>query len=217
MGLGFQHRLAAFTLRAHLLGHDLFDGGRRLDVLELDTGDLEAPRVGGFIQDRFHALVDLVAGRQGLVQLHFTDDVTKGGRGKVLQTGQGIFHAVDVELRIEDFTEDDGVDGHGDVVLRNDRLRREVEDLFFQGDFRSDTVDERDLDMDAGFPALVEFTEPFDDVGLRLGNDTDIGDDQVNSQCDEDQIKNRIRHLVHSFENMLYCQLVDEYSIRNIT
>ena len=182
MGLCFQDRLTAFALGAHLLGHDFLDGLRRLDVLQLHAGDLDAPGIGGFIQHGFQTLVDGVAAGEGLVKLHLTDDITESGGAEVLQTGQRRFDAVDIQFRIEDLAEHDGVDLHGDVILGDDRLGREVQDLFLQRNFLGDAVEERDLDVDSGLPDGVEFTETFHDIGLRLGNDTDVGDDEPQDQ-----------------------------------
>src|SRR3546814_7445130 len=50
------------------------DVGGRADVLHLDAGDLHAPRRGGVVDHVEQARVDLVALRQGLVEVHRAHD-----------------------------------------------------------------------------------------------------------------------------------------------
>ena len=59
---------ALFPSRFGLLGHRAFHGVRELDVLQLDQGDLHAPRDGGDVEDLADVQVDLVGLRQGLVE-----------------------------------------------------------------------------------------------------------------------------------------------------
>ena len=61
MSLRLQYGLTLLTLRLHLLGHGFFDVPWRVDVLDLDTGHLEAPGVGRRVQDGLHLGVDLLS------------------------------------------------------------------------------------------------------------------------------------------------------------
>ena len=129
MRLCLEDGLTAFTLGAHLLGHDLLDLLRRLDVLDLDTGHLDSPGIGCLVQDRLHLGVDGLTRGERLVELHVADDVAQRRRGQVLQAGEGILDTVREQLGIENLHEHDGIDLHGDVILRDDGLRREIQHL----------------------------------------------------------------------------------------
>ncbi len=69
-----------------------------------------------------------------MVQLQLADDVPERGGGEVLNRGKGPLHAVGVQLRVGDLKIDDRVDLHGHVVFGDDRLRRKIDDLFFERD-----------------------------------------------------------------------------------
>lgn len=97
---GLEDRRALVTVGAHLLLHRVLDGGRRLDRLELDAVDADAPLAGGLVQDAAQRRVDLLAGGQGPLQVHAADDVAQGGDGQLL----------------------DGLDVAGDLVRRGARV-----------------------------------------------------------------------------------------------
>ena len=61
---------ALLALRLHLPAHGLDQVGGRHDVLDLDAVDLDAPGRDGGIDDAQEPLVDLVAVRQHLVEIH---------------------------------------------------------------------------------------------------------------------------------------------------
>ena len=130
-----------------------------------------------------------------MVQLHFTDDVAQGGGRQALDGRDGLVDAVGVELGIHDLEEDHGVDLHGDVVTGDDRLGREVGDLLLQADLFGHPLHERDLDVQAGAPAVGVAAQPLDDVGHGLGHDDDVGDDD--EKDDEDQCKDHKQHDGH--------------------
>ncbi|GAB5377136.1 MAG: hypothetical protein AcusKO_35980 [Acuticoccus sp.] len=69
LALRFQHHGALLALGLHLARHRGGEVGRRVDVLDLDAGDLDAPRVDSRIHHAQDTLVDLVAVRQKLVEV----------------------------------------------------------------------------------------------------------------------------------------------------
>ena len=79
-----------------------------------------------------------------------------------------LLDAVGIELRIRDLKVDDGIDLHGDVILRDNGLRGIVQYLLLQADAAGDALDERQLEVDADLPHLRERTEALDDVGAGL-------------------------------------------------
>lgn len=66
---GEQDLFALLALGAHLAFHRVLDVFRREDVLHFDAGDLDAPGVGGRVEDDADLVVDDVAGGQGFVEV----------------------------------------------------------------------------------------------------------------------------------------------------
>ncbi|GAA3105928.1 hypothetical protein GCM10017687_17080 [Streptomyces echinatus] len=58
---GLEDRGTLVTVGAHLLLHRVLNGGGRLDGLELDAVDADAPLAGGLVQDAAQGRVDLLA------------------------------------------------------------------------------------------------------------------------------------------------------------
>ena len=59
---------------------------------------LMPPLVGGLVQNGGDLAVDDVTAGQGVVQLHFTDDVAQGGGGQAFDCGNGLVDTVGVKL-----------------------------------------------------------------------------------------------------------------------
>ena len=89
----------------------------RHNIFQLHPVDLDAPVVGGFVQDRPHLSVDVVPAGQGLVQLQIADNITKGGSGQVFNGGHGVLHPIGVQFGICDLKINYGIDLHSHVVL----------------------------------------------------------------------------------------------------
>jgi hypothetical protein len=68
--LRLEHVGALLALGLHLPRHRIDQVARRLDVLELDAVDLDAPRMRRRVDRHQHLGVDLVALGQRLVQVH---------------------------------------------------------------------------------------------------------------------------------------------------
>ena len=68
---------------------------------------------------------------------------------------------------------DDRVDAHDEVVLGDDRLRRERDDLLTQVHTRADLVYDGDHEGQSGVEGAVVATEALDDASVRLRHDLD--------------------------------------------
>src|SRR5690606_32508580 len=82
--LGVQDRGPLVAFGPHLLLHRLLDGGRRVDGLDLDAVDADAPLAGGLGEDAAQARVELLARGEGALQVHSADDVAQRGDGELV-------------------------------------------------------------------------------------------------------------------------------------
>jgi glycogen operon protein len=73
---------------------------RRVDGLELDAVDADAPAAGLLVEDPAQLGVDLVAGGQGLLEVERADDVAQGGDGQLLDALDEVGDLVDGVLRL---------------------------------------------------------------------------------------------------------------------
>ena len=194
MCLCLKNGLTTLTLCTHLLGHDLLDFLRRLDVLDLHAGHLDAPLIGCFIQNGLHLAVDGLTAGQRLVELHVTDDIAEGRCRKILKTRNRILYAVGIKTRIEHFHENNGVDLHGDVILRDYRLRREIQHLLLQADGLRHALQKRHLHMEAGLPRGLVASKVFNDKHIALRDNANIYTDQNDS--DDNQNNKKYGHNV---------------------
>ena len=184
--LGVQDHRALVPVGAHLLLHRLLDGRRRIDRLELDPGDPDAPLAGGLVQHPAQLPVDRVAAGQRLFQVHPADHVAQRGGGQLLDGDDVVGDLVDGGPRVGDLEVHDGVDGDGQVVLGDHRLRREGDHLLAQVDAGPDPVQERHQPDQPGAAGLVEPAEPFDHGGLGLRDHLDRADEHDDHQDDDD-------------------------------
>ena len=101
-----------------------------------------------------------------------------------------MLNAVCVKLGIGYLEVDNGVDLHGDVILRDDGLGRIVEHLLFETDLLGHTLYKRDLKVNADRPDVAERAEPLDNVGSRLLDDINVADDDDERQHRDDKYGN---------------------------
>ena len=120
--VGFQDDGALFALGLHLLFHGFLDLTRGNDVLHFHPVDLDAPLVGGLVQNGRDLAVDDVTAGEGVVQLHLTDDVAQGGGGQALDGGNGLVdpEAAEVVKRIFAMT----IEGYGPYQIAS-KLKEE--------------------------------------------------------------------------------------------
>ena len=109
--------------------------------------------------------------------------------------------AVCKQLGIGDLEIDDRVDLHGDVILGDDRLRREVGDTLFEGDLIGDTLYKGDFEVKSGLPGLLVCAETLDDKGTGLRDDYDVGRDKGDDKDDKKDYKDNRNHTLHSFSS----------------
>ena len=158
----------------------------------------------GVVEDQGHFGVDGVPGGEGLVQFQLAHHVPEGGGGEVVEGVDGVDRAVGEKHGVEHAEVHDGVDLHGDVVLRDHGLGRRVEDLFLEGDFLRDSLEEGDLEVHPGFPGVLVFAEEFNDVCLALGNHPQVGGDEPHDERRDDDDRN-ILHIGFSFPHGTGC------------
>ena len=173
MCLCLEHRLTTLTLCTHLLRHDLLDLLRRLDILDFDSRYLDPPRVGRHIQRRLHACIDLITTRQGLIELHVTDDRTQRRRRQILKTRQRILHTIHKQLRILHLHEHHRIDGHGNIILRDHRLRRKVQHLLLQAHLLDDPLHDRNLKVKTRTPGAAVLPQHLRHIRISLRHDAD--------------------------------------------
>ena len=136
-----------------------------------------------------------------MVKLHLTDDVAQGSGGEVLNRRERTLDTVSIKLGVGDLEEYDGVDLHRHVILGDHRLRLEINDLFLNRNLFGDPVDERDLDVQAGFPGGLIGAQTLDDVDNRLRNNPHVGADDSNNQDHDDQKHKSWQHRFSSLYN----------------
>ena len=139
----------AVTLCAHLLLHRVLHRVRRVDGLELDAVDPDAPLARGLVENAAQLRVDLVAAGQGLLEIEGADDVTQRGDRELLDALDEVGDLVHRRLGVDDRVVDDCVDVDHEVVGRDHRLRREGHDLLAQVDVGPHLVDERHEEVQA--------------------------------------------------------------------
>ena len=83
--LGLEDHRAFLALRLHLPAHRLDEVLGRLDVLDLDARDLDAPGLGSGVDDAEQPCVDLVAMREQLVEIHRAHDGADVGHHQIEQ------------------------------------------------------------------------------------------------------------------------------------
>ena len=186
--LGGQDGRTAITLGTHLLLHGVLDGQRRVDRLELHARDPQAPLAGGLVQHAAQLVVDGVAAGQGLLQVHPADHVAQSGGGQLLHGVDVVGDAVRGGLGVGDLEVDHGVDRDHQVVLGDDRLRREGDDLLAHVHQRQHAVNEGHHQGQACPLGALVLAEPFDHAGACLGHDPHgAGEDDPHHDGDDDE------------------------------
>ena len=129
------------ALGLHLASHCLDEIGGRHDVLDLDAVDLQSPRRHRGIDHPQQALVDLVAMRQHLVEVHRAHHRADVGHG---QDDDGLVEIGDLVARlrrIEHLVEGDAVHRHGGVVLGDHLLFGNVDHLLHHVHLAADAIE----------------------------------------------------------------------------
>src|ERR1700712_41780 len=171
----------------HLAGHGRHQISRRADVLDLDAGDLDAPRRGGFIDDAQQTLVDPVALAEHGVQLHGAEH---GTNVSLQQVADRMLQVVDLVSRlgaIDHLVEAYGVYLHGGIVRGDDFLGRDIQHGFHHVDPVADAVHDRHDDIQPGFEGVGVAAETLHGPLITLGHDLEAHEHDGNGQRDEKQ------------------------------
>src|SRR5690606_34027386 len=199
LALGGEDGGALVTLGPHLLLHRVLDGLRRVDRLDLDPVDPDAPLAGGLVEDAAQLAVDGVAGGERALQVHRADDVPQRGHGQLLDGLDVVGDLVGGRARVGDLEVEHGVDLDDQVVLGDHRLRAQGDDLLTQVDHRVDAVDVRDDEVQPGFERTVITAEPFHVARSRLGHDAHRSQHgEHREQYDEDPYQQQRIHIFYS-------------------
>ncbi len=133
-GVTGEHLGAFVAFGAHFLFHGGADLFRGQDLLQFHTVDLDAPLVGGFVQDVAQFGVDGVARSEGEIQGQFADHVTQRGLGEFLDRLGQVADLIHGLVGVGDLEIEQGVDVDGDVVAGDHVLAGEVVDRLAQVD-----------------------------------------------------------------------------------
>ena len=197
--LGRKDRGAAVALGLHLLLHRALDGTRRIDGLQLDARNANAPAAGRLVELAAQLAVDLVAPRERLLHVHRADDVSKRCDRELLNGGHRVGDLIGRGDRIRHLIVDDGVDGDVDVVRSDDRLRREGNDLLAHVDPLPNGINEREQEMQARRKGLVIPAQALDDVGVPLVDHLDRHkDEKDHDECNQGQKYEADVHIAHN-------------------
>jgi hypothetical protein len=168
---GLEDRGALLALGLHLPRHRGDDVGRRADVLDLDAGDLDAPCLGRLVDDDQQPGVDLVALRQGLVEVHRPHHGAQVGGRERHDRGIEVADLIGRLGGVEHLEEHDTVDRDHGIVLGDDLLAGDVEHLLHHVDLAADAVEEGRHEIEAGLRDADEAPEVLDRVSMSLMND----------------------------------------------
>jgi hypothetical protein len=177
---------ALVAFRLHLARHAVDEIARRGDVLDLDTGDLDAPRLGGGIDHLQQARVDLVAVGEQLVEVHGAHDGADVGHGEVDDGGAELVDLVGGLGGVQHLIEVHAIDGDHGVVLGDDVLRGDVDHLLLHVHLGAEALHHRDQNVQAGHERARIAAERLDRVVVALGDDLDRGPQRDQGQHDHE-------------------------------
>ncbi len=185
MAFGLQDLGALVAFGLHLAGHAVDQVARRRDVLDLDARDLDAPGLGGGVDDLQQARVDLIAVGQQLVEVHGAHDGADVGHGEIDDGAAQRFDLVGGLGGIENLVEVDAIDGHHGVVLGDDILRGDVDHLLLHVHLGADALHDRDQDVQARAQRARIAAEGLDRVVVALRHHLDGGPQRDQRQYDD--------------------------------
>src|SRR5699024_6272773 len=117
---------ATFALGFGLAGDGSDHGFVDVDILDFHVGNLDAPRVGGFVQRFLKDLVDVVAFGEDFIQLMLTEYRAQTGLCQLAGCLVEVRYLQHRFVRVDDAEIHHGVDVDGHVVIRDHVLRRHV-------------------------------------------------------------------------------------------
>ena len=182
LAFGFENDGALLALGLHLPAHRLHEVGGRHDVLDLDAVDLDAPGRHRGVDHAQQPLVDLVAMRQHLVEIHAAHHRADVGHGEL---DDGLVEIGDLVARlggVEHLEERDAVDGDGGVVLGDDILLRDVDHLLHHVHSCGRCGRKRHDQIEAGLQRAGVAAEPLDGPVIALRHRLDAGEQRQNDK-----------------------------------
>ncbi len=182
LAFGLQNIGALDALGLHLASHRFHEVGRRHDVLDLDAVDLQSPRRHGSIHHAQQSLVDLVAMRQHLVEVHRAHHRTNIGHGQHDDRLVEIGYLVARFRRIEHLEERDAVHRHGGVVLGDHLLLGNADHLLHHVHLAADAIEIGNDDVEPRRQRAGVFAEPLDGPVEALRHRLDAGEQRKNNQ-----------------------------------
>ena len=186
LALGADDLRAPLALGLGLARHGPLHALRELDVLDLDDGDLDAPRLGLLVDDALQDLVDLVALGEQLVERVLAEHGAQGGLRDLARADEVVLDRDDCRPWVDDAEVDDGRDAHGDVVLGDDVLWRHLQRHDAQVDAH-DPVDHGDQQEETrARRAALEASEPEDHTALVLAQHLDGRREHEHEQHEQD-------------------------------
>ena len=185
---------AAFAFGFSLLGHGAEHVLRHIDLLDLNRDDLQAEGRGVAVDDGLDALVEAVAVCQKLVKIDLAQHGPERRLGKLGGLVDVIGDVDDGVNGIDDAERDDRVDLQGDVVARDDVLRRNLHGLLAQAHADNRLHGGKDEDESGAGGLLADAPKLEDDGTLILLEDFD-GVEQVQDDDDgNDEEREGKRH-----------------------
>ena len=139
----------SISFRFGLTAHRPLDLLGQIEVPQLDATDLDSPVLGLTVERDLQLTVDLVTRRQQFVQLVVADDGPQGGLGHEPGRLVPVLHLHHRGHRVDDPQEGHGIEGEGDVVLRDHLLGLHRYRDLLQVDLH-DLVQDRDDEEHAG-------------------------------------------------------------------
>jgi len=127
--LGVDNRGPFFSLGFSLFGHGANHGFGKLDIFKLDGFDVDAPGVGGFVDDLKDGVGDFFSIAEKLIEGGFADDSTHGGLSQLRDGPENILNFVDGFTSIGDFVVNNGIHFAGNVVFGDGFLFGDVDGL----------------------------------------------------------------------------------------
>ncbi len=184
LALGGDNLGAALAFGLGLFGHCALHVFGKDDVLDFDSGDLRAPRLGVRVDDVLDLLVDVRGLGQQLIEAEAPDHVAHRGLADLVDR---VVDALDRDhgfFRIGDMIVSDRCDIDRDIVFGDDFLRRNLHRDGSQG-HTNHLLDGNEYEREPGSAYPGEFSELKYDAALVLAQDADCSK-QVDDDRDDD-------------------------------
>src|SRR3989449_1316426 len=199
LAVGVDDLGSALALGLGLLGHGALHVLGQVDLLDLHGRHLDPPWLGVLVDDPLVMLVDLVARRQEVVQLHLAEHAPQRRLGDLRGRVEVILNRDDRALGVDHAEVNDGADLQGHVVARDHVLRRHVERDGLEAHLHHlvDEGHQQDEPRPVALPARVQdrlgaAAQAEDDRPLVLAQDARKGADEKERHQEGDDEQQRV-------------------------